>query len=117
MNLYELSGFPVAYSDDGIHIILYSGEAVAYFVEDSVYSFSGRHLGWRQRGWIIDHDGNCVLFSEQAEQGPPKFMIQEHQKKAPPGQIPEKTLRQFEPLRPPMSSNWSKLSAQKFLDL
>lgn len=117
MNLYELSGLPVAYSDDGIHIFLYSGQAVAYFVGDSVYAFSGRHLGWRHKGWIIDHDGNCVFFSEQAEQGPQKFMVQEYQKKAPPDSIPEKALRQFEPLRPPMSSKWSRLSVQKFFNM
>ena len=114
MNLYELSGLPIAYSDDGVHIFLYSGQAVAYFEGDCLYAYSGRHLGWRHRGWIIDHDGDCVLFSEQAEQGPHKFMSQEYQKKESPGPIPDKVLRQFEPLRPPMSSKWSKLTAQKF---
>lgn len=114
MNLYELSGLPVAYCDDGVHIFLYSGQAVAYFAGECVYSFSGRHLGWRQRGWIIDHDGNCVLFSEQAEQGPEKFMTQDYRKKAPAGQIPEKEVRQFEPLRPPTSSKWSRTPVEKF---
>ena len=114
MNLYELSGLPVAYSDDGVHIYLYSGQAVAYFVGDSVYAFSGRHLGWRQKGWIIDHEGNCVFFSEQAEQGPEKFMVQEYRKKAPARPVPEKALRQFEPLRPPLNSKWSRLSSEKF---
>ncbi len=114
MNLYELSGLPVAYSDDGVHIFLYSGQAVAYFVGDSVYAFSGRHLGWRHSGWIIDHDGNSVLFSEQAEQGPEKFMVQEYRKKEQAGPLPEKDLRQFEPLRPPISSKWSRVSSKKF---
>jgi len=117
MNLYELSGLPIAYSDDGVHIFLYSGEAVAYFVEDSVYAFSGQHLGWRDKGWIIDHDGNCVFFSEQAELGPQKFMVQEYRRKMQAGPLPEKTLRQFEPLRPLMSSKWSRLSAEKFFQL
>ena len=117
MNLYELSGLPVAYSDDGVHIFLYSGQAVAYFVGDSLFSFSGQHLGWLYRGWIIDHDGNCVLFSEQAEQGPDKFMVQEYKKKAQAGPLPEKELRQFEPLRPPTSSKWSRLSVKKFFNL
>jgi len=117
MNLYELSGFPVAYSDDGVHLFLYSGQAIAYFVGDSLYAFSGRHLGWRHRGWIIDHDGNCVLFSEQAEQGPQKFMAQDYRKKPYARPIPEKTLRQFEPLRPKPSLKWSRRPLQKFFCL
>jgi hypothetical protein len=114
MNLYELSGFPVAYSDDGVHIFLYSGQPVAYFEGDSVYAFSGQHLGWRHRGWIIDHDGNCVLFSEQAERGPEKFLAQDYQKKGRTTPLPQKELRNFEPLRPHPSSKWSRLSGQKF---
>ena len=117
MNLYELSGLPVAYSDDGIHIFLYAGQAVAYFVGDSVYAFSGRHLGWRHRGWIIDHEGNRVLFTEQAEQGPDKPIVQDDRKKQYAGQLPEKALRQFEPLRPTISSKWSRLSVKKFFHL
>ncbi len=43
---YDESGSAVAYSDDGTHIYLFSGQPVAYFQRDSVYSFGGRHLGW-----------------------------------------------------------------------
>jgi hypothetical protein len=117
MNLYELSGLPVAYSDDGVHIFLYSGQAVAYFEGDCLYAFSGRHLGWRHRGWIIDHDGNCVFFSEQAEQGPQRFMVQEYKRKDHPAPIPKKALRQFEPLKPQVSSKWSRLTIEEFFHL
>jgi hypothetical protein len=93
MDFFESSGLAVAYCEDHVHIFLYRGEPAAYFEGDCVYSYSGRHLGWRHDGWIIDHDGNYYLFSEQAQ------------------------IRQFEPLRPPTSSNWSKLSAKEFFQL
>jgi hypothetical protein len=35
----------------------------------------------------------------------------------PQERLPEKQIRQFEPLRPPTSSKWSKLTANEFFQL
>ena len=44
LTFYDSSGKPVAYTEDGTHIYLFSGEPVAYLDNESVYSFSGKHL-------------------------------------------------------------------------
>ena len=114
MNFFDSSGLAVVYSEDYVHLFLYSGEPVAYFEGDNVYSFFGRHLGWRQEGWIIDHDGDYYLFSENATGGIMKPVTQKPPTKGPQERLPEKQIRQFEPLRPPTSSKWSRHSAQEF---
>jgi len=117
MDFFDSSGLAVSYCEDHVHIFLYRGEPVAYFEGDCVYSYSGRHLGWRHEGWIIDHDGNYYLFSEQAEGGQVKPATQRTPTKGPMERLPEKQIRQFEPMRPPTSSKWSRLSAKEFFEL
>jgi hypothetical protein len=36
-----------------------------------VYAFDGQHLGWWQRGWVRDHHGAWVFFTDAAAGGPP----------------------------------------------
>ena len=117
MNFFDSSGLAVVYCEDHVHLYFYSGEPVAYFEGDNVYSFSGRHLGWRQEGWIIDHDGNYYLFSENAVGGIVKPVTQRTPTTGPQEPIPEKQIRQFEPLRPPTTYKWSRLSAKDFFEL
>ena len=117
MDFFDSSGLAVSYCEDHVHIFLYRGEPVAYFEGDCVYSYSGRHLGWRHEGWIIDHDGNYYLFSEQAVGGQVKPATQRTPTKGPMERLPEKQIRQFEPMRPPTSSKWSRLSAKEFFEL
>jgi hypothetical protein len=117
MDFYDSSGLAVAYCEDYAHLLLYSGEPVAYFEGDCVYSFSGRHLGWRHEGWIIDHNGDPFLFSEQAVGDLIKPTTQKPPTRGPRERLPEKQIRQFEPLRPPTSSKWSKLSPKEFFEL
>lgn len=64
MTFYDSNGKPIAYlEEDGVHIFLYNGKPVAYLSEDAVYSFSGKHLGWFENGWIRDLRGRCVFFT------------------------------------------------------
>lgn len=60
---YDKTGNPVVYTDDGTTLFLFSGEPIAYFYQDTVYSFSGHQLGWFWDGWIRDTNGYCALFS------------------------------------------------------
>jgi hypothetical protein len=66
MTLYDRSGSPTAYSEDGKHFFLFTGQPVAYFYENTVYGFNGHQFGWFENGWIRDLNGKCVLFSENS---------------------------------------------------
>lgn len=53
--LFNKKGKPVAYiGDDGETIYLWDGRAVAYLVDDKVYGWNGRQLGWFDNGTIFD---------------------------------------------------------------
>jgi hypothetical protein len=71
LTFYDVQGRPVAYSTDGCHVYAFYGVPLAYLDGDSVYSFSGRHLGWLADGWIFDHHGARALFTDAAVGGPP----------------------------------------------
>ena len=38
-----------------------------------MYSFSGKHLGWYEDGWIYDNEGLCVVCTKHAKGGPVKL--------------------------------------------
>ena len=114
---YDSGGRPVAYSEDNETIYLYSGEAVAYFDNTSVFAFSGQHLGRFKDGWMTDHYGYCVFFTDDAHGDPP------HPPKKP---VPKKALKHIKPRQEPQerktvpsskSRRWSKLSGAQFFDL
>ena len=72
LTFYDVSGRPIAYTDDGRHIYAFSGLPLAYLDGDSVYAFNGQHLGWWDRGWVRDHQGAHVFFTDSAIiDGPP----------------------------------------------
>jgi hypothetical protein len=75
---YDRSGRPVAYSDDGVHMHNFSGHAIGHMHEDSIYDYSGKHLGWFVNGWVRDHSGRCVMFTDESSGGPviPKIGIE-----------------------------------------
>src|SRR5215831_14356200 len=72
LTFYDVNGRPIAYSDDGRYIYAFSGLPLAYLDGDSVYAFDGQHLGWWERGWVRDHQGAWVFFTDSAVvDGPP----------------------------------------------
>jgi hypothetical protein len=111
---YDQNGTAVAYSEDRIHIYLYNGDPVAYFDRDSIYSFSGTHLGWYKDGWILDHDGNAVFFTEHAQGGSLKPLKDLIPLKELKDQMPMKEIKEPKPLRPIKSLNWTQLSIEDF---
>ena len=114
LDFYDLNGRPIAYTEDGIHIYLFSGEPAAYLQDDSVYSYSGKHLGWLLDGWIRDHRGNAVLFTEKSLGGPIKPIRQLKPLKSIRNIRPIKSIRQIKPIKPIKSFNWSDLVGEEF---
>lgn len=70
ITFYDRTGRPIAYTSDGKHIFTFRGKAVAYVDKDSVYSYSGAHLGRFVDGWVRDNGGRCVFFTENARGRP-----------------------------------------------
>lgn len=65
--LYDADGSAEAYIDADGAIYLYSGRPVGWLDESgNVYAYSGRHLGVLANGWIRDHVGGCVYFTDDA---------------------------------------------------
>lgn len=104
--LYDARGKPVAYIADDLTIYLWSGKPVAYLYRGrtgvDVYGFNGTHIGWFEKGYIRDHDGDgacgvrAVIQSPQLE---PLKSLKELK--------PLKSLRELAPLKPLTSQSWS----------
>jgi len=118
MTFYDRTGKAAAYTEDDVHLFLFSGHAAGYIIDGAVYSYSGRHLGTIRAGWLRDHAGECVFFTEGAvERGlelpekrvkPPKLL----KKPKPP-----KGRREPAPPRAEDGGGWSELSPETFFSL
>ncbi|MHA2006404.1 MAG: 4-fold beta flower protein [Promethearchaeota archaeon] len=111
---YNKIGTPSAYSDDKVHIFLFSGETIGYISKESVYSYTGRHLGFFKDGWIRDNNGKCVLFIESAKNGPERRKqdigpVISQKKEIPNKATPEEKPRELE-----IKQVWSELSSKQF---
>ena len=59
-------GVGVAYVDTSdATIYLWSGVPTAYLAGDSIYGFTGRHLGWFEEGIVRGNRGKRVGFTEE----------------------------------------------------
>jgi hypothetical protein len=89
---------------------LWSGEPVAYLVEDSVFGFNGKHLGWHHKGLVYDHDGGVVVAPAAAFRdsvAPPPIRSLKQLK-------PLKGLKELKPLKPLFGTSWSSIPARVF---
>lgn len=115
MSFYDREGKAVAYAEDDVHLFLYSGRPVGYIVEGSLYSFPGRHAGTIRSGWLRDHDGKAVLFTDEATVPASHLSLPEKQDK--PRKLlkktkPPKGRRESPPSRPDEADGWSDLSVE-----
>jgi hypothetical protein len=115
MTFYDRSGKAVAYTEDDVHLFLFSGFPVGYLLDGGVYSYSGRHLGTIRAGWLRDPTGACVFFTDGAVEGdlelPPKRAKPPKLLKKPK---PPKGRREPAPPRAEDSPGWSELSSETF---
>lgn len=68
---YDQFGMAIAYTNDGQRLYLFDGGPAALIRRDSIYGYSGRHLGWLKDGWVRDHNGDAVYFSTGPRRGGP----------------------------------------------
>jgi hypothetical protein len=112
VDLFDSQRKAVAYLEPGDDstIYLWSGEPVAYLVDESIYSFNGRHLGWYTNGVVIDHDGNVVASPAIAFRKP----VTPAPARGPKEAAPSKARRESQPHTPSLGSAWSEVAAHEF---
>jgi hypothetical protein len=111
---FDQQGTPVAYSEDGDTIFLFSGEPVAYHDGNSVYSYTGTHLGRFEEGLIRDNQGYVAFFTAEATGGPIKPIKQIIPIKGIKQIKPIRGIKQIKPIRAIDSLSWSPLSGVSF---
>jgi hypothetical protein len=75
-----------------------------------VFFFDGRHAGWFLDGWIRDHEGGAVYFSDYAHGGPVRPIRQVRPVQGVRQVRPIRGVRQVRPVRPVRQSAWSLVS-------
>lgn len=115
-SLYDSSGNAVAYIAEDLTIYLWSGKPVAYLYgttsEIEVYGFNGKHLGWFENGYIRTNEGDGAC-GEKGVIPLPKFESFKGFKKFKPF----KSFRELAPVKPSMSTHWSRIPCQVILGL
>lgn len=114
MTFYDSNGQPIAYAEGDGSIYLFSGEPIAYLDGDSVWSYSGKHLGWFDKGLVRDPDGNTALFTDNASGGPIKPIKAIKPIKGIKGIRPTKGIKEIKSIRPISRLGWSDLSGEAF---
>ena len=106
LDFFGEEGGVIAYLDnDGKSIFLWCGKPVAYLIEDNIYSYSGKHLGWLEEGWVYDHLGDDVLSSHSSFSIPNKSVRQ-----TPPTQ----RFTESPPAKPQRTFRWSVFGEESF---
>ena len=116
ITFYDKNGDPFCYTEDDCHIYDFDGNPIAYIENDCVWNYDGKHLGFMHNGWIIDHSGDYLLFTEQSTGGPLKPLRSLSPLKGLKSLKPLKGLKELTPLRPLTSLSWSDLSADEFFE-
>ena len=114
ITFYDKNGDPFCYTEDDCHIYDFDGNPIAYIESESVWNYDGKHLGFMHNGWIIDHSGDYLLFTEQSTGGPLKPFRSLSPLKGLKSLKPLKGLKEFAPMRPLTSLSWSDLTADEF---
>ena len=110
IEFYDREGRPIAFCDDGRSLFLWDGRPAAFIVEDRVFAYCGRFMGWFEDGWICDADGGRVLFEFDAVGGPAKPERGPRVEKGQRGAKSSRGARQATPAHPAPSSSWSDRS-------
>ena len=116
LTFYDKNGKPIAYTEDGEHIYLFTGKPVAYIYQNTVYGFNGHQFGWFENGWIRDLQGACAFYTAIAVGGPIKPIKQIKPIKSIKGIKPIKSIKQIRKIKPIFSYGWSAYSNERFFN-
>ena len=114
ITFYDRNGTPIAYTEDLNHVYDFKGNPVGYVNEESVYSYSGKHLGWIINGWVVDNKGYAVFYTKYARNGPFKPFKKFKPFKGFKKFRPFKGFKIFKPFKPIKRMGWSSLSENAF---
>ena len=66
MIFYDKRGKATCYTNDNDEIYSFDGTPLGFIYSNLIYKVNGEHLGFLDRGWIIDRSGYAVYFSENS---------------------------------------------------
>ena len=112
--IYNRTGKPVGWIT-ARHILDLKGSPIAFLVEDSVISYSGRHLGFFDRGLFRDQRGSVVAFLPGAKGGPALPVAEMAPIPPAPINLPILPRLSMPPDPPIPFLNWSKTDWQQFI--
>jgi len=113
--LYDAHGRAVAYIQQTGAIYLYSGQPAAWLDNaGNVYAYNGVHLGVFGDGWIRDHRGGCVYFTDGARGGPVPPVPHIPPVPAVPRVPPVPAVPQVPPVPAVPSLSWSHFTGSSF---
>ncbi|KAB1070180.1 4-fold beta flower protein [Methylobacterium soli] len=116
IEFFDRAGAAAAYSPDDRSLFLWSGQPAAFIDDGKVYAYSGRFIGWVGNGWIVDDEGQHLLFEFDAVGGPVKPARTAKTVPGQRGRNPTKSTPQPTPVRPGPSPSPS-WSLRAFADL
>lgn len=112
-SLFNKNGKPVAYiAADGETIYLWDGRAVAYLIEDKVFGWNGRQLGWFANGTLFDIYGLRAGFIKSKSPIPTDIEFGKPGKQAKGS----KSSRQGTVAKPVMCYGYSNRSLEEILE-
>ncbi|MFK4382509.1 4-fold beta flower protein [Bradyrhizobium sp. USDA 223] len=109
-DFYDRSGRATHYVDDRGTFYTWGGQPVGFVQGEELYTSSGRHVGRISSGWIRDHNGHGVAFSENASGGPLPPLRSLPSLKSLPSLAPLRGLPSLPPLLALPSLSWSQYS-------
>jgi hypothetical protein len=111
--LFNKHGRPVAYlADDRKTIYTWDGRAVAYILEDKVYGWNGRHLGWFNDGTVFDIFGLRAGFVRNKSPIPTQMEPLKPEKRLKPVKNP----RQVPVAKPVLCYGYSQKTLEEMLE-
>jgi hypothetical protein len=97
------------------HVFDLKGSPVAFLNEDSLISYSGRHLGFFDRGLFRDHRGKVVAFLPGGKGGPALPVLETAPNPPAPARLPTLPGPPTPPTPPIPFLSWSKADWQQFI--
>ena len=107
IEFFDRAGAAAAFSPDDKSLFLWNGQPAAFIEGNEVYAYSGRFIGWVGNGWIVDDEGQRLLFEFDAVGGPAKPARTARTIPGQRGRNPTRLAPQPTPVRPALSSSWS----------